>query len=238
VIDRGPGIPEKQKKMLFQPFSKLDSPSHEKKVASTGLGLAITRKMVVALGGTISFTSSTDEDKHGTEFTILLPFEYDDSPATELQFLNPKLLSLSNSHHITDSTSPLESFVDQRIDFCSVVIAEDNVINANIIARLLRQSKDLTFSITTVGNGKELVDTMNNWKGALPNIILTDLHMPVMDGITAATIIREKYPSIKIALLTGDIQELKTSKTIDRVLLKPVSGDKLRKCVKDLLNSE
>jgi signal transduction histidine kinase/CheY-like chemotaxis protein len=235
VKDHGLGIPEQKKKLLFQPFAKLDTP-HVGNYPSTGLGLAITRRMVHSLGGTISFSSSTDEQDHGTIFFILLPFLHDGSLKGNSALLNPKMLVLSNLNDHNDEAS--EVFIDQ-CSFCNIVIAEDNPINASVIAKLLRQDKDMTFNIVTVGNGLELVDYVTQSKETTrPHIVLTDHHMPFMTGVEAATLLRAKYKDLKIVLLTGDTSlQSSTDKSIDKVLLKPVKGAVLRRCIRELMAS-
>ncbi|KAL9642428.1 hypothetical protein ABK040_014271 [Willaertia magna] len=116
------------------------------------------------------------------------------------------------------------------IESTNILLAEDNNINLAVLKRLLE--KGGFKNITTCSNGAELVES---FKKQYHNIIVTDLHMPVMNGIEAANIIRtlEGGDKTKIILLTADalMDKFNNMDSIDSCLNKPISGDNLNQAI-------
>jgi two-component system NarL family response regulator len=79
-----------------------------------------------------------------------------------------------------------------------VMIVDDHPIVREGIAAIIERREDMTV-VAEVGNGKEAVDLC---RSAKPDIVLMDLRMPVMDGVTATTLISQEYPLAKVIVLT------------------------------------
>jgi CheY-like chemotaxis protein/anti-sigma regulatory factor (Ser/Thr protein kinase) len=127
----------------------------------SGLGLSITRKMIDLLGGTIDLESEVGK---GTTFTLMLPMK----------------IEVSAAQSKTDET-PEVRFARENVVLC----VEDHPINQKMIKALFQ---DLGIEIHMAMNGKEGYEKALE---LLPDLILMDLHMPVMDGFESLGKIRQ-----------------------------------------------
>jgi signal transduction histidine kinase/CheY-like chemotaxis protein len=253
VTDHGRGIPSSQRSMLFRPFAKLDSYSDTKTAPSTGLGMVITAKMVQNLGGFITVESSTKEKDHGTSFRIILPLEEaaPDEIDVELnnQLIPPSLNVESEEAYMQDykeyeQANNINDEPDEKendLPMYHVLVAEDNMINLRVVCRLLNAGTlDMRFDVSSVSDGQELVDRIKEIMetgGTLPRVILTDLHMPRLNGCKAIQKIKEICTErIRFILFTADVtNEIENRKNIDRIIIKPIDGKELRQCIRDLI---
>ena len=133
-------------------------------VLITGLGMAIVKKLVEKMNGTIEVTS---KEGVGTTFVITIPFEIAKSPV----------------EHILEAEEEQNS-----IQGVNLLLVEDNDLNAEIAEVLLG---DAGAHVTTVHNGKEAVDLFETCPAGTFDAILMDVMMPVMDGLTATRTIRK-----------------------------------------------
>lgn len=199
VRDTGIGISEEEQKILFSPFSQIDS-SQTRKFEGTGLGLVISKQLIELMGGTIAVKSKKGS---GSVFSFVLPVEYSN---------NEKETAL-----IEDEEFPLE-----KINLgLSVLVAEDKKLNQQVISMMLRNAG---CAVTIANNGVELLQIFH------PNtydIILMDIQMPEMDGISTTKILREKYsdlpPVIGVSAnaMEGDAERF-IAEGMDDYLSKPV----------------
>ncbi len=168
VQDSGIGIPEPVKINLFEPFTQADS-THTRKHGGTGLGLAISKRLVDLMHGEIGFESI---EGTGSTFWFSLP--------------------LGVKHDQSDVIDePLEAeSIHQRSDYSGIrpaLIVEDNLINRDLLSMQLRE---FGMSARHAGNGREALELLHVDPDAY-SIVLMDLNMPDMDGITATQLIRE-----------------------------------------------
>lgn len=159
VTDTGIGIPESQIDYLFQKFTQFDS-GMARRYGGTGLGLAITKRIVDLMHGRIFLNSRY---KNGSEFIVKIPIKM---AVNEIK--QPKLESYSFSRVSKD---------------VKVLIAEDDLTNQFLLANIL---KKLNLSYDIAINGEEAVELTAHNKY---DIILMDINMPKMDGITASELI-------------------------------------------------
>ncbi|KAG0614827.1 hypothetical protein M758_6G206500 [Ceratodon purpureus] len=214
VTDTGIGLTKEQQGRLFQSFSQADS-STTRKFGGTGLGLAICKGVVEAMGGRIWVES---ESGVGSTFVFCVPLR----PA----------LSPSKYFPETGGNFPDE---DRREANCKgdgrtlrVLVAEDNEVNQLLIKKML---KHYGHEVELVGNGQLAVDKIQTGQY---DMILMDLQMPVMDGLTATKAIRAlggRLVDIPIFALTADVltqgRESLEAMGLTGYMTKPINWDDL-----------
>lgn len=205
--DNGPGIPQAIQANLFEPFVTYG------KKDGTGLGMAITKRIVDTHLGQIKFNSSAT----GTTFTVVLPNAY-----TELTTVD----SIEN-----ETTSHDEL----NFNNLSVLLAEDNPVNQTIISRVLRKWK---MHVEVVSNGLQAIEQI---KSRHFDMVLMDLEMPELDGFEATKIIRKQnqFAQLPIIALTGHTTENEMKKClsagVNTIVQKPIDRHKLAEAMQGLL---
>jgi PAS domain S-box-containing protein len=155
VEDTGIGIPQERAGRLFQSFSQVDSTT-TRNYGGTGLGLAISKRLVELMGGTIGFTSDVGR---GSVFHFTLS-----GPEAQIAAGPPP-----NQVHVpSNAERPL-----------AILVAEDNATNRAVATRMIER---LGYAADLVENGAAAVDAVQRRHY---DIILMDIHMPVMDGVEA-----------------------------------------------------
>ena len=199
VIDTGVGIAKKEQDKLFESFY-MPTALTTRNLGGTGLGLAIVKKMVNLHGSTITIESELDR---GSEFY----FELD---------LEPTQLPIKDSRKL-----------QQHLENKTAILAEDNEINAMVMAKLLEKSG---IQLKRVTNGEEAVALA---KEEVVDFILMDIHMPKLNGFEATQLIRSQVNPNQytpIFALTADItaiNEEEYSAYFDDFLRKPLQIDRL-----------
>lgn len=205
VEDTGPGIAPAELTHIFQPFVQL-SPSRTAKTRGTGLGLAIVKRLVDILGGEINVTSQVGQ---GSIFSIVFQFKASKDLSHEL--INPP--SSSASTHMAKN----------------ILLVEDDEISVHLISRIADKYQ---WTLYVAKNGQEAMDLFIN---NTIDIILSDVHMQPMDGLTLSKKIRAmKDPSksrvtiigISASAMKEDIKKALDS-GMDEYLSKPVDINKL-----------
>lgn len=182
VKDSGLGIPKDKHKMIFESFAQA-SPDTTRHFGGTGLGLAICKKLVELQGGNIDLES---EPGKGSSFRFVLSFGIPD------QEIKPKAGDTS------------ETYIG--LEGKRILVAEDNKINFFVANKFLT---GWGVNVTHVENGQLALEMLEK---ADFDLVLMDLHMPVMDGIEATRQIRNsENPRIKnmpvIALTAAILSE-------------------------------
>lgn len=187
VQDTGLGIPKDRQKIIFDSYTQASADT-TRQYGGTGLGLAICKKLVELQGGTIDVES---EPGAGSTFRFFLTFGI------------PKKTGTAGKTEKPESYSGLEG---KRI-----LMAEDNKVNFFVANKFLIS---WGVQVTHAENGKIAVDLLNREDF---DLVIMDLHMPVMDGIEATRIIREspdlRIRSIPVIALTAAIM----SETHDKI---------------------
>jgi CheY-like chemotaxis protein len=160
VVDNGIGMTMEELDEVFSPFAQVEQ-SSSRKYGGTGLGLTIARDLVALMGGKLEATS---DPGRGSSFCFTLAFDVADEVAR------------------TGEAAP--ALVDRPQFEGSVLVCEDNVINQQVIVEQLKRC-GLTSEIAT--NGQAAVDLITDRlvEGNGFDLILMDIHMPLMDGIEA-----------------------------------------------------
>lgn len=173
VKDTGVGIDKDFLPHIFEVFSQEDS-SATNEHGGSGVGLALTKQMIDMMVGEIFVES---EKGVGTQFTVLLPLTPCEEPEEE------------------EKQAEDETFEDVSLAGRRALIVEDLPENAEIVADLL-DLEDMKSEHAE--NGKKGVDMMAASAPGYYDVILMDLRMPVMDGLTAAREIRKlDHPDAK-----------------------------------------
>ena len=207
VADTGIGIAPERLNNIFERFTQEDETT-TRKYGGSGLGLAIVHKIVEIMGGKILVQSEVGV---GTRFDVFLPFQEVDSN---------QMASLMKAK---DDISNL------RVRSLKILVAEDNMVNAMIAKAFL---EGLGHQVTLVGNGKLAVETVARNEVEL---LFTDIHMPVMDGVEATQQIRKTNPHIPIIGLTAEafvdrhMEFLKAG--MNDVLTKPFTADQMKQAI-------
>lgn len=162
VIDTGPGISEAQQKLLFQEFSKLKDPDNLN-ASGTGLGLALSRGLAEAMGGTVGVSSEVGK---GSTFWFDIEFLHTEVPLT-----------------VAAASGPVAAKGSQGTNR-AILLVEDDQTNVLVATRLLTAAGHI---VTHAENGWLAVETFNKNNF---DIIFMDVSMPVMDGIAATKEIR------------------------------------------------
>jgi len=166
VRDTGIGIPADRIGKLFQKFEQADA-STTRRYGGTGLGLAICREFSELMGGSIKVVS---REGHGSTFLVELPLEKLETQAAA----RPAAIV------------PAAPQPDLAAEALRVLAAEDNKVNQLVLRTLLNQAG---IDPTIVGDGKAALEA---WEMGAWDVILMDVQMPVMDGLTATRLIRQR----------------------------------------------
>lgn len=214
VSDQGFGIPEDELPFIFDRFYQVENAEH-KVSQGTGIGLALTKELIALFKGNITVTSVLDK---GTKFSITVPITHN-APEKDFSLIE-KQMTIGTVVPQLDDTIVNE-------DSNSVLIVEDNNDMARYIASCLRPDYKVSFA----KNGKEGLDIAES---LIPDIIVTDVMMPVMDGyaLTEQLQSNTKTDHIPIIMLTSKaMQEDKLeglSSGADAYLTKPFQKEELR----------
>ena len=176
VRDNGIGIEDASLARLFKPFSQADA-STTRRFGGTGLGLAICKSLVQLMSGQITARSVLRE---GSEFTVRL----------RLPALDRSLQDRSERRSASESPSQMPSQVPVGCRAHSdetdrlILVAEDNEINRQVIEHQFRL---LGYRCEIHANGR---DALAAWRRGGFSLIVTDLHMPEVDGYSLASTVR------------------------------------------------
>ncbi len=209
VRDTGIGIPPDKQSIIFEPFSQADI-STTRSYGGTGLGLSISKQLVQLMGGEMALTSTENE---GSTFYFTIEFPVAVAPA-----------------EATNTSSSVE------LDGLRVLVVDDNPTNRRILEEVLKSWK----MIPTLADGgpaglEELHKAANENK--LFDLILTDCHMPKMDGFMFVEELK-KFPELArsvIMMLTSSDRQGANAHCrdlgISATLLKPLKQSELRETI-------
>jgi signal transduction histidine kinase/AmiR/NasT family two-component response regulator len=202
VTDTGIGIPPDRVAHLFEKFTQADS-SHTRLYGGSGLGLSIAKAMTEAMGGSLLVESEVGV---GSTFTCLVPLQ-----AVSATFDEPDTLAESSA---SANVKALALQDTQPASALKLLVAEDNQTNQLVLQALL-SSYEIELVFTQ--NGQEAIEA---WQASRYDVILMDMQMPVMDGVTAirairAQEIRENRPRTPIVSLTANALQHQIDAQID-----------------------
>jgi PAS domain S-box-containing protein len=215
VSDTGIGIPPEKQKLIFQPFSQADT-STTRKYGGTGLGLTISKRLVGLMDGNMWVESKVGR---GTQFHFTARLKTSEKPIA------------------VGTTAPPETLRGVR-----VLIVDDNRTNRRILEGMLKR---WDMKSTSVEDGEEALARLSIAQNAGEPyaLVLTDMHMPKMDGFSLIEQIRQR-PELSTAIIMmltsaghrGDgarCQEL----GVAAYLLKPIRQSELREAIARVLGA-
>jgi hypothetical protein len=215
ITDSGPGMDADTLSRLFQRFSQGDE-SLSRRFGGTGLGLEISRSLARLMDGDVTVSSQVGQ---GSTFTFSLPLT---------------VLPETVEEPLHKPSAPRRQGRSLR-----VLVAEDNEVNRMVMEAILG---GMGHAVEFAENGEQAfaLATEQDW-----DIVLMDLHMPVMDGLQATQAIRShvdaRRANVPIVALTADVfaetRERCLAAGIQGFLTKPVDTAELAACL-DELNAE
>ncbi len=192
IDDTGQGIAEDKMHRLFTPFDRLGA--EQTSVEGSGIGLALTRQLLVAMDGTIDVESTVGK---GTTFRIRLPV------AIDIEESMPMSMTEASAH----DSEPAQQHS------ATIVYIEDNSSNVALVEKLLERMGH--FDLQVAMQGQEGLDLIQAHK---PDLILLDLHLPVLGGEEILERIRENpdMQSIPVIIVSADATPGQTERLLQK----------------------
>lgn len=232
VTDTGLGIPEAELPRIFERFHRLRRPgarSHE----GTGIGLALVQELVRLHGGDIRVSSA---DGQGTTFTVTLPIANhrvkEHSKATRAAGSTDSLVQETN-RWLAERAEPADDLSHRTVESEAetkragkILVVEDNPDMREYVTRLLRRQ----YEVTAVADGLGALEAA---RGVRPDLVLSDIMMPGMDGFELLRELRARpetstIPVILLSARAGEEARIEgMSRQPDDYLVKPFSSREL-----------
>jgi len=212
VIDTGPGIKPEAQKDLFKPFSQEDT-GEVRNIEGTGLGLSICKELVTMLEGEIGVKS-----KHGEGSNFWFTFKAKVGQKPEIQQSKEK---------------EKEKEKTKKIPSLNVLLVDDRKINQTVAKLMIRSGGH---NVDLADNGEEAI---KKFQAGNYDIILMDIQMPVMDGVTATKELKKNYKNVPPIVglsahaMEGD-REKYMQKGMDEYLIKPIKNEDFEDIVQKL----
>lgn len=217
VIDSGIGISDEKQQALFQPFTQADVTT-TRNFGGTGLGLYLSRSLAKKLGGDITVSSKAGK---GSCFSIRI--------AAQLVDDSKWLKDISNPQEEDSSSRPMSLPVLTG----QVLLVDDNINNQKLFSLYLEK---LGVDVSVAENGEEAIEMAikQNY-----DLILMDMQMPVLDGVEAVRILRQRKYNNPIIALTANAMREDVEKYLeagcDDLIAKPVNRDKFNQVIASYL---
>jgi PAS domain S-box-containing protein len=203
VEDTGIGIAPQDQAKIFEPFTQAGADRY--KTQGSGLGLAISRKLIHSLGGVISLDS---EPGKGTLFRVTLPLQAVDAPdqpdalativatpATGRKIIGYRRLSAKPLPEPAEGNTPPLASTEIVETPLRALIVDDVTVNRAVLKAML---KPLGFALQEADSGEQCLLAAAQWP---PDVILTDLRMPGLDGHQTTQELRKQARFAQIPII-------------------------------------
>ncbi len=230
IEDTGIGIPADQFERIFMPFEQASNATF-RGFSGTGIGLAITKKLVELHGGVITVESVEGKGSKFTFSLFICDAKANDIPITQE---NLPMLTEQESHRHVKEILEYEIGTDAH---ASIMIVDDDPINLQVLLNHLSIAR---YNVIKAQSGIEALKIIE--KGSVPDLILLDVMMPRMSGYDVAETIRKKYSLMELPILMltakNQIHDIITGlkSGANDYLVKPFDKDELLARVKTLIN--
>lgn len=216
IADTGIGISKHALETIFSPFNSSNSrPFHGN---SSGIGLSLTRNLVEVLGGSIELESKLEL---GTQVYIKLPYRKSNS------------ITIKSEQKIADDHILKSSEFDSKPH---ILIVEDN----EDVQAYLKNELEKHFNVSQAFNGK---DGLDQAIASIPDLIISDIMMPVMEGVSMSKVLKQNQNTCHIPILLLTAKTSEESKMegykhgVEGYITKPFSVDVLQAQVKSVLHN-
>ncbi|PRY06823.1 signal transduction histidine kinase [Pontibacter ummariensis] len=234
VSDSGIGIPYHELKKVFECFYQVRT-SHNHFAAGTGIGLSLTQSIVALHHGSIR--AENNNGAQGCRFVMRFPLGKDHLKPEEL--MEPSLFVQASEPAVPALPAPVEGpeefKVSSKTNMRVLVVDDDKEIRKYICRELSSE-----FHMTESANGKEALSAILE---KAPHLIISDVMMPEMDGITLCRKIKQNVNvnHIPVVLLTAKAEEEDTLEGLgigaDAYMVKPFNIDILKKTVQNIIRN-
>jgi len=214
IKDSGIGISPEQIEKIFDPFMQAES-GITRKFGGSGLGLAISKNIVEMMGSRLSIDSTPGV---GSKFSFEITFDAED---------------------VYDEASLADKIIFDELEKPEfdgeILLCEDNAMNQQVICEHLARVGLKTVIAQNGQIGVDMVKNRINEKRKMFDLVFMDIHMPVMDGLEASTIIHELLPDLPIVAMTANMmandRELYEKSGMSGYVGKPFTSQELWRCL-------
>ncbi|OYP33174.1 PAS domain-containing hybrid sensor histidine kinase/response regulator [Rhodopirellula sp. MGV] len=216
VRDTGAGIPAEKINAIFEPFVQADD-TVTRKYGGTGLGLPISKKIAESLGGTLSVASFVGR---GSTFTATI-----DTGDVDYIDLDNMARQVPQHSHAQNTPMPRKPITTNGLNGMSVLVVDDGDTNRKLIRLLLEREGA---KVWMAENGQVAIDMVSRTNF---DVILMDMQMPVLDGYTATSRLRQRGFEMPIIALTAHAMQGDREKCLETgcsgYLTKPIDASAL-----------
>ncbi|HEY6913107.1 MAG TPA: response regulator, partial [Paludibacter sp.] len=225
VKDYGVEISDLDQSKLFKEFYRADNAINSKIVGS-GIGLLLVKNYVSMHNGKVELISDKNT---GTIFKIIIPH----GVVSEVKVIDPKVIECESvNSEIAENTDDVAT-ADKKIQ---VLIVEDN----NDLQNFLKYAFESKYKVSVASNGKEAWDSIQK---KLPDLVISDIMMPEMDGFTLCKLIKSTFdtshiPVILLTALSDQTNQLEGLKLgADDYLTKPFDVTLLKQRINNIISN-
>ncbi len=228
VEDTGCGISEEDKQRIFSAYVQVGSKISRN--GGTGLGLAICRQLAAAMGGRLDLES---ELGRGSTFSVVIPNVKvaGEMPVGTGATGEAGVTGVTGATDATDATGAPDATVEPSGEARRrILVVDDAKMNVMVLKAHLKKIGD--FDVATATDGCEAISLLESEERPF-DLVLTDMWMPNMDGegLVKAIRAKPKLASMRVVLVTADVEMRDKVSDFDGILFKPVTMDKLRQAV-------
>lgn len=220
IHDTGRGIPAEYVPLIFKPFERLGMENSN--IGGAGVGLAITKRLINLMQGNIGFDSVLGE---GSSFYVELPLC--DQPNQKEKIHGSEIASNLADNSVSDTT---------KVSKFTILYIEDNIDNLNLIKEILKSRQDVNF--ISAPDARIGIDLARSY---VPQLILMDINLPGMDGVTAMKYLKkiDETRNIPIVALSANASNSDIDKCMkegfDNYITKPIVVKEFLKTIDHLL---